>query len=96
MFGNLFDDDGGGGATDYAEGGNRIPPAPPPRNRTGLAGIWNQGSTCFLNTALQVLAFTPEFRGLLFVFPLLPAYLSVNVPSGWPHIDLSNLKHTQR
>ncbi|KAK7109850.1 ubiquitin carboxyl-terminal hydrolase 40-like [Littorina saxatilis] len=69
MFGNLFDDDGGGGATDYAEGGNRIPPAPPPRNRTGLAGIWNQGSTCFLNTALQVLAFTPEFRVQLLQLP---------------------------
>ena len=62
MFGNLFDDDGGDGATGFAQTGDQTPLPPSPRNRSGLAGIYNQGSTCFLNSALQVLAFTPEFR----------------------------------
>lgn len=63
MFGNLFDDDGGGGGRSTAFAHRDQSPLPPsPRNQSGLAGIYNQGSTCFLNSALQVLAFTPEFR----------------------------------
>ena len=34
---------------------------------TGLAGIANQGATCYLNSLIQTLLFTPELRGTLFV-----------------------------
>lgn len=38
----------------------------PPRPRTscGLAGIKNQGATCYLNSLVQTLLLTPEFRGV--------------------------------
>ena len=67
MFGNLFDDDGCDGATSFVQSGDHTPLPPSPRNRSGLAGIYNQGSTCFLNSALQVLALTPEFRSELLI-----------------------------
>ena len=65
MFGSLFDDDAGdfgtvGVSSTSAASGIKAPEAP--RNDTGLAGIWNQGATCFLNCTLQVLAYTPELR----------------------------------
>ena len=34
-----------------------------PRNNTNLCGIYNQGATCYLNSLLQSLLMTPEFRG---------------------------------
>ena len=37
-----------------------------PRARCQLAGINNQGATCYLNSLLQTLFFTPEFRGIAF------------------------------
>ncbi|XP_023241097.1 uncharacterized protein LOC111639438, partial [Centruroides sculpturatus] len=53
MFGNLFQEN------------NRMKSAkrvPPPRSVYGLSGIENQGATCYLNTLLQTLLLTPEFR----------------------------------
>ncbi|XP_061552768.1 ubiquitin carboxyl-terminal hydrolase 40 isoform X2 [Phycodurus eques] len=72
MFGNLFEEDGedgeGGcssssGAGGAAKAGDE-PPAP--RGRSKLCGILNQGGTCYLNSLLQTLLFTPEFRDELF------------------------------
>ncbi|XP_073433661.1 ubiquitin carboxyl-terminal hydrolase 40 [Dendrobates tinctorius] len=37
-----------------------------PRGETRLCGLRNQGSTCYLNSLLQTLLFTPEFREALF------------------------------
>ncbi|XP_076466125.1 ubiquitin carboxyl-terminal hydrolase 40-like [Babylonia areolata] len=65
MFGNLFDEEGGGDGPRTGQS-NTPPPPPSPRGRTALAGIWNQGSTCFLNTFLQTLSFLPEFRDAMF------------------------------
>jgi len=47
---------------------------------TGLVGITNQGATCYLNSLIQTLLFTPELRGkvissisntFIFIFRLL-------------------------
>lgn len=35
------------------------------RKNTNFSGIINQGATCYLNTLLQTLLFTKEFRGKL-------------------------------
>ncbi|XP_075036531.1 ubiquitin carboxyl-terminal hydrolase 40 isoform X2 [Mixophyes fleayi] len=37
-----------------------------PRGDSRLSGLRNQGSTCYLNSLLQTLLFTPEFREALF------------------------------
>nr|DBA19934.1 TPA: hypothetical protein GDO54_015689 [Pyxicephalus adspersus] len=37
-----------------------------PRGETGLSGLRNQGGTCYLNSLLQTLLFTPEFREAVF------------------------------
>ena len=34
------------------------------RPASRLCGIRNQGATCYLNTLIQTLAMTPEFRGI--------------------------------
>ncbi len=34
-----------------------------PRKKNDFCGIINQGATCYLNTLLQTLFLTPEFRG---------------------------------
>jgi ubiquitin carboxyl-terminal hydrolase 40 len=34
-----------------------------PRGATGLCGLSNLGATCYLNSLLQTLYYTPEFRG---------------------------------
>ena len=46
-------------------GSKRLPRPSPPRNNTGLCGLSNLGATCYLNSLLQTLHFTPEFRGEL-------------------------------
>ncbi|GFO30595.1 ubiquitin carboxyl-terminal hydrolase 40 [Plakobranchus ocellatus] len=65
MFGDLFNEESVTG-----EGGlpvSTLPPPPPgPRSECGLAGIDNQGATCYLNSLLQTLLLTPEFREKLF------------------------------
>lgn len=66
MFGNLFEEEEEDFLTSTstrgraAKGGDE-PPAP--RGRSNLCGIKNQGGTCYLNSLLQTLLFTPEFRG---------------------------------
>nr|XP_019953723.1 PREDICTED: ubiquitin carboxyl-terminal hydrolase 40 isoform X1 [Paralichthys olivaceus] len=66
MFGNLFEEEEEGGSS-----GTHLPPKggdepPPARGRSDLCGIKNQGGTCYLNSLLQTLLFTPEFREELF------------------------------
>ena len=63
MLGFLFEEDDMKTA-DAACGGDKGP-EPPPRGRIqcGLAGINNQGATCYLNSLIQTLVYTPEFRG---------------------------------
>ncbi|NXC47497.1 UBP40 hydrolase, partial [Penelope pileata] len=70
MFGDLFEEDFSFISNNHC--GNRKkskhrdyqPPAP--RDFTNLSGIKNQGGTCYLNSLLQTLLFTPEFREALF------------------------------
>lgn len=40
-----------------------LPQPPLPRSPTNLCGLINQGGTCYLNSLIQTLFFTPEFRG---------------------------------
>uniref|UniRef100_A0A8C0P976 Ubiquitin carboxyl-terminal hydrolase 40 n=1 Tax=Canis lupus familiaris TaxID=9615 RepID=A0A8C0P976_CANLF len=70
MFGDLFEEDYST-VSDYQYGREKKlktkglePPAP--REFTNLSGIRNQGGTCYLNSLLQTLHFTPEFREALF------------------------------
>uniref|UniRef100_A0A674DR96 Ubiquitin specific peptidase 40 n=1 Tax=Salmo trutta TaxID=8032 RepID=A0A674DR96_SALTR len=68
MFGSLFEEQGEGYS--LAPSGGRVVKGegepPPPRGRVNLSGIKNQGGTCYLNSLLQTLLFTPEFREELF------------------------------
>ncbi|KAK6165349.1 hypothetical protein SNE40_022291 [Patella caerulea] len=74
MFGNLFGDDEEGFGS-VADANSRyvdskgLPTPPRPRLRCNLAGITNQGATCYLNSLLQTLLLTPEFRESLFQIP---------------------------
>ncbi|KAG8515569.1 Ubiquitin carboxyl-terminal hydrolase 40 [Galemys pyrenaicus] len=69
MFGNLFEEDYSSVSNNQYGKGKKLktkalePPAP--REFTNLSGIRNQGGTCYLNSLLQTLHFTPEFRGML-------------------------------
>uniref|UniRef100_A0A8C9TZX4 Ubiquitin carboxyl-terminal hydrolase n=1 Tax=Scleropages formosus TaxID=113540 RepID=A0A8C9TZX4_SCLFO len=72
MFGNLFEEDeedssfvlpGGGGGV---EPGSKKAEPPAPRGALNLSGLQNQGGTCYLNSLLQTLLFSPEFREELF------------------------------
>ncbi|KAL8616592.1 hypothetical protein ACOMHN_036624 [Nucella lapillus] len=63
MFGELFNEGGGDGFSSVPP---TNPPPPAPRGRTRLAGIWNQGATCFLNGPLQCLCHQPEIRAAIF------------------------------
>ena len=73
---NLFDSNiifelflGGGGGR-VSSCANK-PQVPSKRNYTNLCGIKNQGATCYLNTLIQTLFLTPEFRGVAHLFVLL-------------------------
>ncbi|XP_056151257.1 ubiquitin carboxyl-terminal hydrolase 40 [Lampris incognitus] len=70
MFGNLFEEEEEAGFSPshsqlgrVAKGGEE---PPLPRGKGNLSGIKNQGGTCYLNSLLQTLLFTPEFREELF------------------------------
>ncbi|XP_035388075.1 ubiquitin carboxyl-terminal hydrolase 40 [Electrophorus electricus] len=69
MFGDLFEEDGDRFSS-HTIGGNSVKgkdtEPPPPRANVKLSGIKNQGGTCYLNSLLQTLLFTPEFREELF------------------------------
>ena len=45
-----------------------LPQPPTKRAKCGLCGISNQGATCYLNSLLQTLFFTTEFRGIYSLF----------------------------
>lgn len=66
MFGDLFEEDEEGFSSVPSGGrfvkGKEAEP-PPPRGNISLSGIKNQGGTCYLNSLIQTLLFTPEFRG---------------------------------
>ena len=69
MLGCLFgeeDEDLGGSRGDQGTGNSRgnLKAPPAPRNKTRLSGLSNLGATCYLNSLLQTLHFTPEFRGI--------------------------------
>uniref|UniRef100_A0A3P8ZT64 USP domain-containing protein n=1 Tax=Esox lucius TaxID=8010 RepID=A0A3P8ZT64_ESOLU len=70
MFGSLFEEEEEGEGFSPAPSGARMlkggEEPPPPRGRVNLSGIKNQGGTCYLNSLLQTLFFTPEFREELF------------------------------
>ena len=73
LFGEDTDDIGSTGSdhgTKSPRANLRVPPAP--RNNTKLSGLSNLGATCYLNSLLQTLHFTAEFRGLF--RQLLPHY----------------------
>lgn len=70
MFGDLFEEDYSSVSNNRYGKGKKLktktlePSAP--REFTNLSGIRNQGGTCYLNSLLQTLHFTPEFREALF------------------------------
>ncbi|XP_026195845.1 ubiquitin carboxyl-terminal hydrolase 40 isoform X2 [Anabas testudineus] len=69
MFGNLFEEEGEEGFSSASSKGRVVKGGdepPSPRGRSNLCGIKNQGGTCYLNSLLQTLLFTPEFREELF------------------------------
>ena len=68
MLEGLFDEEAQAGDLQSKPGageerGSRVPRPPAPRNSSGLCGLSNLGATCYLNSLLQTLHFTPEFRG---------------------------------
>lgn len=64
MFGSLFEEN----SSSFSERTVSLGPTSPPRPRQQckFAGIDNQGATCYLNSLLQTLLLTPEFRESLF------------------------------
>ncbi|KAB0396534.1 hypothetical protein E2I00_006742, partial [Balaenoptera physalus] len=70
MFGDLFEEDYSSVSNDHYGKGKKLKTKalelPAPRGFTSLSGIRNQGGTCYLNSLLQTLHFTPEFREALF------------------------------
>ncbi|XP_071040771.1 ubiquitin carboxyl-terminal hydrolase 40 isoform X3 [Parasteatoda tepidariorum] len=68
MFGSLFDDERPAGVMSIVHT-FKVPAPPNRRLSCGLSGIENQGATCYLNSLLQTLVYTPEFREGLFGIP---------------------------
>nr|XP_014429374.1 ubiquitin carboxyl-terminal hydrolase 40 isoform X1 [Pelodiscus sinensis] len=70
MFGDLFEEDFSFVSNNQCGKGKKSKSkdteTPAPREFTNLSGIKNQGGTCYLNSLLQTLHFTPEFREALF------------------------------
>ncbi|XP_034050856.1 ubiquitin carboxyl-terminal hydrolase 40 isoform X2 [Thalassophryne amazonica] len=68
MFGNLFKEEQEEGFSSIPSRGRvaKGEEPPPSRGRSSLCGLKNQGGTCYLNSLLQTLLFTPEFREELF------------------------------
>ncbi|NXF84160.1 UBP40 hydrolase, partial [Sclerurus mexicanus] len=70
MFGDLFEEDFSFLSNNHCGKGKKAKPRecdpPAPRDFTNLSGLKNQGGTCYLNSLLQTLLFTPEFREALF------------------------------
>ncbi|XP_060725099.1 ubiquitin carboxyl-terminal hydrolase 40 [Tachysurus vachellii] len=67
MFGDLFEEEEEESTTNtITQSKGKVCEPPPPRGKLKLSGIRNQGSTCYLNSLLQTLLHTPEFREELF------------------------------
>ncbi|XP_051884676.1 ubiquitin carboxyl-terminal hydrolase 40 isoform X2 [Pristis pectinata] len=72
MFGDMFEEEEDSGFVCENKVGNggksRKKDTEPPAHRAAcnLSGIKNQGGTCYLNSLLQTLLYTPEFRESLF------------------------------
>uniref|UniRef100_A0A4W3HWR1 Ubiquitin carboxyl-terminal hydrolase n=1 Tax=Callorhinchus milii TaxID=7868 RepID=A0A4W3HWR1_CALMI len=72
MFGNLFEEGEDFDFVSESKGINgrksrkKDHELPAPRAACNLSGIKNQGGTCYLNSLLQTLLYTPEFRESLF------------------------------
>jgi ubiquitin carboxyl-terminal hydrolase 40 len=65
MLADLFDDPNSSGGKSYKNSNNKGLQKPPSkRKEVNLCGIINQGATCYLNTLIQTLLFTKEFRGI--------------------------------
>ena len=47
----------------YSKNSKNMSKPDAPRKKNNFCGIINQGATCYLNTLLQTLFLTPEFRG---------------------------------
>ena len=67
MFHGLFGDEDSQYKSSESSGSvsksSSVPRPPEPRGRSKLCGLSNLGATCYLNSLLQTLHFTPEFRG---------------------------------
>ena len=67
MFGSLFEEEEETPldiTTGIKQSGvSKLQCPPDPRGTTRICGLQNQGATCYLNSLLQTLFFTPEFRG---------------------------------
>ena len=65
MLAGLFEgEDNSNGVTEFPSITDRSGQLPlPPRLASRLCGIYNQGATCYMNSLLQTLLMTPEFRG---------------------------------
>ncbi|OCT63721.1 ubiquitin carboxyl-terminal hydrolase 40 isoform X1 [Xenopus laevis] len=72
MFGDLFEEDedfsflSSSPNTNSKKSHSKDSETPEPRGDTQLSGLRNQGGTCYLNSLLQTLFFTPELREALF------------------------------
>ena len=64
MFAGLFEEEMVQNDVKMESGSSASKPPPPPRNHTQLCGLSNLGATCYLNSLLQTLHYTPEFRGM--------------------------------
>lgn len=65
MFGSLFEEEKPAGVMTSVHTLG-VKSLPLPRHPCGFSGIENQGATCYLNSLLQTLLYTPEFREGLF------------------------------
>ncbi|XP_053554853.1 ubiquitin carboxyl-terminal hydrolase 40 [Bombina bombina] len=71
MFGDLFEEEDFAflsisSNANYKKSRPKDLQTPDPRGSSKLSGLRNQGSTCYLNSLLQTLLYTPEFREALF------------------------------
>ena len=85
MFGSLFEKENEGENPRDTETNLRsrlckLQCPPEPRGKTRICGLQNQGATCYLNSLLQTLFFTPEFRSkYLFLFVVLDFKVHVHL-----------------